>query len=59
MTEQEIRNNAPEGASYSFILNKYCKVVKKSLWVWNGDMWKHHLYIKHPRQLIRLQIKPL
>lgn len=59
MTPQQIKDNAPEGAThYSYILNKYCKIYKNELWIY-GYMWKYHSRIRHPSELTRIQIKPL
>ncbi len=60
ITLDEIRSKAPEGAThYSSLMGEHVKIDRKRLWVHNGDMWKLHQYIRHPRELIRLQIKPL
>ena len=59
MSIEEIRKNAPDGAThYSYILKKYFQINKNELWVY-GYMWKYHSRIKHPRYIIRNQIKPL
>ena len=60
MTPEEIKKGAPVGAThYSSLMCEHVKIDRKRLWVHNGDMWKLHQYIRHPRELTRLQIKPI